>query len=285
MAQLLSSGFSRLFKNRLFWICNILMSAFFILVILMNYRNMKKVPDLYHYTGSTFMFAPLQVIGVFISCFTGMFLGTEYRDGTLRNKVIIGRSRTEIYLSNLIVCFTASLVTSITSILTTFAAGIFFFGAEGIEAVQILKCFGISILMLAAFTGIFTLFSMLIPSRSAGSMINILFFFVLVIAANYILARLDEPQMITTRYTFTIDDELQAAEVISNPEMIPNPYYLEGAARKFYEFFRDLLPTSQGSLLMIQEMEHPVIMALCSLGLMACTTVSGVFHFRRKDLK
>ena len=266
MAQLLSSGFSRLFKNRLFWICNILMSVFFILVIFMNYRDMKKVPGLFHYTGSTFMFAPLQVIGVFISCFTGMFLGTEYRDGTLRNKVIIGRSRTEIYLSNLIVCFTASLVTSITSILTTFAAGIFFFGAEGIEPVQILKCFGISILMLAAFTGIFTLFSMLIPSRSAGSMINILFFFVLVIAANYILARLEEPQMITTGYTLTVDGELQAAE------MIPNPYYLKDAARKFYEFFRDLLPTSQGSLLMAQEMEHPLTMALCSLGLAVCTT-------------
>lgn len=279
MAQLLSSGFSRLFKNRLFWICNVLMSGFFILVIFMNYRDMKKVPGLYHYTGSTFMFAPLQIIGIFVSCFTGMFLGTEYRDGTLRNKVVIGQSRTGIYLSNLIVCFTASLFTSVVTISITFVTGVSFFGTEGIDPVRILQCFGIGVLMLAAFAGISTLISMLIPSRSAGSMINILFFFALVIAATYVIARLDQPQMIVNGYTFMVDGELQPGE------LIPNPYYLEGTLRKLYEFFRDLLPTSQGSLLMSQEIERPFTMALCSLGLTACTTISGIFHFRRKDLK
>ena len=279
MAQLLSSGFSRLFKNSLFWICNILMSGFFILVIFMNYRDVKKFPDFYHYTGSTFMFAPLQIIGIFVSGFTGMFLGTEYRDGTLRNKVIIGRSRTEIYLSNLIVCFTASLFTSIVSVLTTFATGVSIFGTEGIDPVQILKCFGIGVLMLAAFAGIFTMISMLIPSRSAGSVISILFFFALVIAATSVTARLDQPQMIVNGYTFMVDGGLQPAE------LIPNPYYLEGTLRKLYEFFRDLLPTSQRGLLMSQEIERPFTMALCSLGLTACTTISGIFHFRRKDLK
>lgn len=248
-------------------------------VVFMNYREVKKLPDFYHYTGSTLMFAPLQIIGIFVACFTGLFLGTEYKEGTLRNKVISGRSRTEIYLSNLIVCFTASLFISIVSILITFATGVFLFGTEGLNPLQMLTCFGLGVLMLAAFAGISTLISMLIPSRSAGSVVNILFFFMLVIAATYIISRLDEPPTIRTGYTLVVDN------VVQQVETMPNPYYLEGTVRKFYEFFRDLLPTSQGSFLMAQEIERPLIMALCSLGLTIITTVSGIFHFRRKDLK
>lgn len=278
MNQLLSAGFTRLCKNKLFWFGTIFLSGFFMLVIILNYRNMQKYPGLYFYTGSTFMFAPFQVIGIFVSCFTGMFLGTEYKDGTLRNKLIIGRSRAEVYLSNLIVCFAASVFASAVSILAAYITGVIFIGSATLSTVQMLKISGLGVLMLAAFAGIFTLISMLVPSKSAGSVINILFFFVLLIAGTYVLSRLDAPPT-TSGYSLTANGELQLMDPV------PNPLYLEGFQRKFYEFFRDLLPTSQGSLLMAQIMERPLVMALCSLGLAACTTVSGIFHFSRKDLK
>lgn len=279
MTQLLSAGYARLFKNKLFWFGNILFSGFFVFVVTMNYRDMSKYPDLYHFTGSTFMFAPFQIIGIFVSCFTGMFLGTEYRDGTLRNKLVIGRSRSEVYLSNLIVSFSASLFTGIVSILITFSLGVALLGAPELAPARMLMTFGLGILMMASFSGIFTLVSMLIPSKSAGSVVNILLFFALVIAGTYVLNLLQQPEVISPGYTLTVDGVLQPLEPV------PNPHYLQGMKRNFFEFFRDLLPTSQGSLLMAQMLERPLVMVLSSLGITACTTISGVFHFRKKDLK
>ena len=279
MTQLLSAGFARLFKNKLFWFGNILFTGFFIFVSLMNYRNMSRYPDLYHYTGSTFMFAPFQIIGIFASCFTGMFLGTEYRDGTLRNKLVIGRSRTQVYLSNLVVSFSASLFTSIVSILITFLSGIALFGEPELTSAKMLMTFGLGILMLVSFSGIFTLISMLVPSKSAGSVINIIFFLALVIAGLNVTNMLQQPEFITPGYTLTLDGVLQPLEAV------PNPHYLQGMKRSVFEFFRDLFPTSQGSLLMAQMTSRPLVMALCSLGITVCTTISGVFHFCRKDLK
>ncbi|MGY3662454.1 MAG: hypothetical protein ACXAHE_00930 [Roseburia sp. 1XD42-69] len=39
-----------------------------------------------------------------------MFLGTDYSDGTIRNKLTVGHTRTNIYLANLIVTFAAGLL-------------------------------------------------------------------------------------------------------------------------------------------------------------------------------
>ena len=55
--------------------------------------------------------------------FIGVFVGTEYSDGTLRNKLIIGHSRSSIYISNLIVCTTAGIIMHLTYIITTILLG------------------------------------------------------------------------------------------------------------------------------------------------------------------
>lgn len=278
MAQLLSAGFTRLFKNKLFWIGNLLMAGFFVFLVIQNYRSALKYPDIYYYTADTMMFAPFQIIGIFASCFTGMFLGTEYSDGTLRNKLVIGRTRIEVYLSNLILSFLASLFVSMVSILVTFALGIALFGAPMFAATKLLEEFMLGVLMLAAFAGIFTLLSMLISSRSISSVVCILFFFLLLIAATYINSRLDAREFVSPSYILSVDGVIQPSDPI------PNPLYLQGMKRKIYEFFQALLPTAQGSLLMAHAAERPLVMAACSLGIMICTTVSGIFHFNRKNL-
>lgn len=279
MTQLLSAGFARLFKNKLFWFGSLLFTGFFVMLLIHNHQNMTAYPDIYHYTGDSLMFAPFQIIGLFASCYTGMFLGTEYRDGTLRNKLVIGRSRTEVYLSNLTVSFTASLLTCAFSVLINLAVGVALFGAPEMTILQMLVTSGLGVLMLAAFAGIFTLISMLIPSKSAGSVVNILLFFMFVFATAYVMNRLQATEFSMPGYSITIDGELQPRDPV------PNPFYLRGTARQLFEFVRDMLPTCQGAVLSGQMVERPLVMALSSLGITACTTVSGVFHFCRKDLK
>lgn len=279
MIQLLSAGFARLFKNKLFWACNILLWIYFAIVVFLNYQETLRQPDILHYGSNTFLFLPFQVIGIFASCFTGMFLGTEYRDGTLRNKLITGKSRAEIYLSNLTLSFGASVFTTAAGLLITLTEGIALYGTSGLIPVRILQYCGLGTLMLAAFAGIFTLISMLIPSRTAGSQANILLFFLLALASDYVLNRLNQPYEILSRYGNGIGGGIQSME------LVPNPFYLEGVQRTIYEFFRDLLPLSQGSLLLNEKVEHPLCMALCSLGIAVCTTLPGIYWFQKKDIK
>ena len=91
MTKLLSANFLRLKKNKVFWGGLILMAAWGIFVpvklhmdaIEMNYAD--RVEDGF--------FACAMFIGIFIAVFCSLFLGTEYNDGTMRNKIIVGGKR------------------------------------------------------------------------------------------------------------------------------------------------------------------------------------------------
>lgn len=240
---------------------------------------MSSHPEIYYYTGDSLLFAPFQIVGIFAACFTGMFLGTEYSDGTLRNKLIVGLSRLDVYLSNLILSFCASLIVNGIAILVVGVTGSILLGPIAMSQIQILQSLGIGIFMLAAFAGIFTLISMLIPSKSAGSVACILGFFLLLMAAVTIDSRLNAEEFISPGYVITVDGVEQIGD------LYPNPMYLEGTARTVFEFFLELLPTGQGNMLTAHDTEHPLRMMLCSLGITVCTTVSGIRRFQRKNLK
>ena len=50
----------------------------------------------FNYTLDHFYFAGMPFIGIFIAAFIGLLLGTEYSDGTMRNKLIVGHTRTNV---------------------------------------------------------------------------------------------------------------------------------------------------------------------------------------------
>ena len=104
MRKLMRANFYRLWKSRVFWICvaaSFLISAAFLLAKQYPSQEMPSLDEMYL---QIFPMLPL-IHGVF----AGLFLGTEYQDGTLRNKVTVGHTRGEIYLSFLAVCLCAGL--------------------------------------------------------------------------------------------------------------------------------------------------------------------------------
>ena len=58
-------------------------------------------------------------MGLVAAVFISLFVGSEYSDGTIRNKLVVGHSRMRIYLANLIVCSIACVLISL-----AYAAGI-----------------------------------------------------------------------------------------------------------------------------------------------------------------
>ena len=133
MNKLLSAGFSRLWKNKVFWGGVLLMPCLLVFVLVSNYRDMMhfSVEARAAYILDTFLPGCFMFIGCFTAIFAALFLGTEYSDGTIRNKLVVGHSRVVVYLSSLILCIVSSLLVCVATALVTLIAGIRLFGIIG----------------------------------------------------------------------------------------------------------------------------------------------------------
>ena len=108
MIKLLSSGFCRVLRSKLFWLINIFCAGYGILMRINIIRQ-----ETYFGTEMPLdmaFFAIAVFIGIAIAVFASIFVGTDYSDGTIRNKIAAGHKRSVIYLSNLILVSVAGVV-------------------------------------------------------------------------------------------------------------------------------------------------------------------------------
>lgn len=276
MNKLLSANFSRLRKDKLFWIGMVFMFGFGILLVVNQYKQHIKF-DMEMVLDNAFFCYGI-IIGILCAVFCSLFLGTEYSDGTIRNKLVVGHTRDSIYLSNLIVTTVASLLMCLSFIIAVSAFGIPIIGFLRTDLKAILMMLLGSILMVLAFCSIFTLISMLVQSKAIVAVISIIGVFILLLAASYIMTRLDAPEFYDG-YVFT--DSLGT----SYTDQTPNPKFLEGTERTIYQFVLDFLPTGQGLQITSISALHLWQMPLYSLIITAFTTTVGVLFFRKKDIK
>lgn len=278
MNKLLSAGFARLWKSKPFWLGMIACPGAIVCCLSSNYHDMK----LGYFTTSldAYVYGIFMLIGVFTAIFAALFLGTEYSDGTVRNKLISGHSRTVVYFSSLVVCFVSSLFVSLTSVLITFAVGIPLFGLPQTPLPALIAGYGCGILMIAALSGLFNLAAMLITNKPVASIFCTVGFFALLFLTVIIVQRLEAPEIISGGYEMTVDGR------VLPQEPVPNPHYLRGTARTIHEFLRDLLPMGIGMQLNSSgTLQHPLQSCLLAVFVTAATTTGGILAFRKKDLK
>lgn len=278
MNKLLAANFMRLKKSKAFWCCMIFMVILALIGPIGQYYQSQKYdtfdPML---DGQLFTFALF--IGIVLSTFCGLFLGIEYGDGTIRNKVVIGHKRSSIYLANLITCIVAGLGMCVTFMAVYLAVGIPLIGGLTIETKYILLYIGAALLMTIAFAAIFTMLAMLNQNRAVVAVSCILFAFVSLFAGQYIAARLQAPE-IYEGYSYT-DDSGRHIEV----EAMKNPRYLEGTEREVYEFLHNLLPGDQQVQIGQMTTEKPGGLMIYSAGVAVVITAVGMILFKKKDLK
>ena len=95
MSKLLRSDFRRLFRSKLFYlgILAVGISVGHALANNIYYLDVMKELEI---PLDNLLFMGTTVLGFAMAVFTSFFVGTEYSDGTMRNKVIVGNSRTGI---------------------------------------------------------------------------------------------------------------------------------------------------------------------------------------------
>ena len=137
---------------------------------------------------------------------------------------------------------------------------------------------GVAVLLLvAAFTSIFTLVAMICQNKAVVSVACLLLAFGLLLVGSFLNNMLQAPKTIPV-YTMSENNEPVVSEE-------PNPRYLEGTEREIVQTFYDVLPGGQAVQCTTLEVVHLPRLPLYSILIMISTTGIGLFCFQKKDLK
>ncbi len=280
MNKLLRAYGKRLWGYQLFWMFAAFMAAFAGLVCLWTNKGGSMVQETIAFDGLFFkgygIGGIIAVPGLVMAVLVSLFIGTEYSDGTLRNKVIVGRSRVEIYLSGFFTCAAAGVLLNCIYMAAVCAIGIPLFGGFQMEWHTVLLLAADGTLAVIAYAAIFHLLAVLISSKAAAAVISLLGTVIVMFALGYLTALLSSAEFIDTMRM--IDGEMIL-------ERIPNPNYVSGNLREILQFFVDLLPSGQCLQISSGTAPHLERMPFYSLGIIVLVNAVGILLFRKKDLK
>ena len=281
MNRVFCANMMRLKKNKLFWLGMVLTAGYGILNCCTVYRMMQKYGEAeggaYPLDNCLLTFMP--VIGIVLSVVISMYLGTDYSDGTIRNKIMAGKSRNSIYTANFLTCSVIGMVIYCFGLLSVALVGTPLLGGIQEEPLTVAKLLADGILMVIANAAIFNMIAMLASNKAHGAVISILAAFGLLFLAIYIFNALSQPEMIEE---VVITAKEQIPEQL---EKVKNPHYVSGLKRKLYEFLTDLLPSGQGIQLASFAAAHSCRMAGCSVAVAAVIHEAGSMIFRKKNIK
>ncbi len=274
MNKLLKANFARLMKDKIFWFGMAFMFSAGIFGVIMKLINDPAA------TADQLMLIFPVLICIVSAAFCSLFIGTEYSDGTIRNKLIVGHSRNAVYLSNFITCSAAGIIMCLSYLAAVASFGLLLLGLSETNMGAVVILILVAFMMVIACTALFTLLCMLNQNKAFAAVICILVIVSLFVLAAMINARLEAPQFYNN-YVFT--DSLGSVE--PTPGQIENPQFLTGMKREIYHFFLDFLPTGQAIEISTQSTPHLWQMPLYSLLIILVSTGCGLFRFRKKDLK
>lgn len=272
MIKLLNAGFTRLRKNRIFWILSIFSIVFALFLISGQYSNMKKYGEVVEIGALIISYAML--IGIVIAIFTSLFLGVEYSDGAIRNKISIGHKRKNIYLSNLIITSIVSIFFYVLFILAVAAIGIPLFGVGTIPISVILKQLSVLLFVILAYSSIFTFVSLICSNKTIISITTILLAFGMLFFATYCYNILTTPKYVKVA-------TLENGETKFKEEY--NPKYPSPAKRKVYQTLLDIDPAGQ-SIQIQERVSNLETLIGYSIGIVVIFTGAGVVLFKKKEI-
>lgn len=275
MAKLLRANFARLLKSVSFWVCFGSMIGTTVITYLLNYflvadRPSEVILDSHFFQCSNILF--------FSSIFVPLFLGTDYSCGAVRNKMIVGRSRMEIYFSNLITVVCGSLLMIFGTWAAVFLVGLFTGGIVEMPADQFLLYAVVVFAAVIAMTSIYVILAMSITSKSTVSTLSIVFSVVMIIVASILADVLNQEE---NMFSWTVTEDGEVVPV----EGEKNPLYLEGIKRDIVTVINDVLPSGQIVQIEMNQPHEPQMMPLYSVGVTAVITAWGAAAFRKKDIK
>lgn len=276
MRNLLSAGFVRLWRSKMFWLSCLFLAGGTVTAIWTRYSD--KVQYGYHTNLDHAFVNYVLFLSILIPIVCALFIGTEYADGTIRNKMVCGHGRGAVYLSNLVLCSAESLIMCTAAVVPGLALGLPLLGGFAMGTTRAILFFAGAYTLSLAWTALFTLLAMLISNRTISVVAAILLSLALLMAGSYLEGRLEAAPTLQ-EYAITVNGEFIAEEY-------PNPAYLpEGPTRNVFQFLIDFTPGGQTLQHVVRRVERCEVMIAYDAVLFGLCTGAGLFLFRRKDLK
>ena len=275
MRKLITASFSRLWKEKILWFVFLIMSIGSVCYNWIGYNEATKV-QIY---VEDMIFCVLSMSGFVFALFISMRLGTEFEEHTIRNKFIVGYSRTQVYFAEYITCMVASMILLGIMLLVSTSFGLLFsleFQSSWHELVLLIFC---CVLIASVFSAMFTAISMNVGSKATSIIVSIVFLFAILLLASFCINALAEEPMTYSNIVITAEDGVQFGDLIENSA------YIDGTQRTVYELIADILPTGQTIQLNNLEFERAARWPVFSLIMLIIATVAGYLPFRKRDIR
>ena len=275
MRKLITASFSRLWKEKLFWLVFAFMSIGSVCYNWIGYNEINN-PRIY---VEDILFCMLPVSSFVFALFISMRLGTEFEEHTIRNKLIVGYSRTQVYFSEYLTCMAASIILLAVMLLCSSLFGLFLsleFLSDWTDiAFLVFGC----VLMALVFSAMFVGICMNVGSKAASLVASIVFLFAILLLASFCINALEEPSMAYTNVIISVEDGVQFGDLVENPA------FVDGTQRMIYELIADILPTGQAIQMNNLEFERSARWPVFSLIMLIIATVAGYIPFRKRDIR
>ena len=257
MARLLYADSIRMFRSKWFWLCLGGMLAMSVAFIIMQYTAMDYTVPL-----SRVIFLPLSFYGLTSAALVSLFVGEDFSDGFIRNKIIAGRARQSIFAAQLIVSWMACVVIYLTTILFTTSIGSLYFEID-ITPAKYSQYLLLGIGMCLAYGSLYCTITMLCGNRTTAVVLCMSVAFFLLFAC------------------------LHTNQIMVQPEYkngVLNPAYVDGKLKKIYAIFHDLNPSGQAAQLSAMKIFQPMRWMICNF-FWILTAGVGCTFFCKIDIK
>ena len=257
MRNLVSADTLRIFHSKWFWLCLSGMLALSGAFVTMQYTAMDYTVPL-----SRVIFLPMSFYGMAVAALISLFVGEDFSDGFIRNKIIAGCSRSAVFVSNLLICSIACTVIYLVSTLLTAAVGCLLFEVD-VSIFHFLQYLALGMGMCLGYSCIYCTIAMVCGNKTTATVLSMALAFFLLVAC------------------------LHTNQVMVQPEFkngIPNPAYVDGIAKSVYAFLHDLNPSGQAAQLSAMEVFAPIRCVLCDVFWLLFAGL-GCACFNRMDLQ
>ncbi|MCD7744799.1 MAG: ABC transporter permease [Lachnospiraceae bacterium] len=263
MRNLIHAEFYRYKRNGLIWL---LLGAAFLSGVIFG------LSVIINGTFDDMFIIPLSVI---LAVFLSLEVGQEYNDGTIRNKIVAGHGRGEIYISKFVMAVVTSLIMTTVYLVPSVILSAFVLWNNLQMTSFLCILFGFYILNFV-WAVVFTFVSLLISKREVSAIVNFTLVIVVMLAAYQIEAMLGQPETyqnyeyisiemtpeevsqvkdgsFTGSYSIQTDDDdtiTYYKEVVSDTdvEASKNPRYVEQPWRSVLSIIDTVLPNGQINL-------------------------------------
>lgn len=285
MSKLIYAQLMRLRRSWLFWLVLAGIAA------ISAYRCADDVHNAGYFEWMLFEMSPYFCF--LYAGFIGLFVGTEYSDGAMRNKLVVGHTRAAVYGANLTVSALACVSFQLVMFVVMWIIGPLNIGMldqPGVTVFYMLCALLVSVAFAAAFTAI----SMTCSNKAGGIVLAIGIAFLMF----FVSAQLDD--LLSAAETIqvgpTIIEQMEDGSLrVEPPETAENPHYIpEGPLRDALSTINSFLPVGQTIGLMdlyslwrgvwpetIEYWYWPIL----SLLFTAAVTAGGLSIYKKKDIK